>query len=262
VDGGQVDHLFFAVVGDTRPPFPDETQAYPTAIIEKIYEDLDTLGPRPQFAVGVGDYMFASLDGGQAATQMKLYSGAVSRYHGPVFAALGNHDCAGAVSINCANQMTGNFQAYLDYLVFPLGKTLPYYSIPIEATDHSWTAKVLILACNAWDNPQITWMNTELARPTTFTFVVRHEPAGTTAAPCEADVARALAAYPYNLSIVGHIHTFQLSGNQLMVGNGGAPLMGYPQSGYTTVEQVDAGFRVTSYDYGTRMPLSSQIVPF
>src|SRR5947209_4916787 len=38
--GGSVSSLYFAVVGDTRPPNPDDTARYPTLIIDKIYSDI------------------------------------------------------------------------------------------------------------------------------------------------------------------------------------------------------------------------------
>ena len=45
----------FAVVGDTRPPTYDDTQGYPTAIIQKIYGDIEGLNPHPPFMLcGVG----------------------------------------------------------------------------------------------------------------------------------------------------------------------------------------------------------------
>src|SRR5207248_8875749 len=58
--GGSISELRFAIVGDTRPPSPDDTANYPTPIITKIWQDIENESPRPEFAVSTGDYMFAS----------------------------------------------------------------------------------------------------------------------------------------------------------------------------------------------------------
>jgi hypothetical protein len=149
-------------------------------------------------------------------------------------------------------------------LVQPLGQSLPYYSIPINATDGSWTAKLIILACNDWDSTQKSWLQNQLAQATTYTFVARHEPAATTNAPCVSDVEGLLASYPYNLSLVGHSHTFAQSGKQVIVGTGGAPIASSSSAtyGYATVEQTSSGFTVTQYDYSTAAPVSTQTIPF
>src|SRR5581483_1957128 len=50
-NGGSVSRLYFAVVGDTRPPLINDTQSYPTAIVTKIYADMEGLNPKPLFAL-------------------------------------------------------------------------------------------------------------------------------------------------------------------------------------------------------------------
>jgi hypothetical protein len=262
--GGTVDHLFFAVVGDTRPPKVDQTPQYPTSVISQIYCDMQTMNPPPQFVVGTGDYMFATPTGGQAPGQVAMYQQAQSLYKvGPVFAAMGNHECDGYTADNCSGAPTSNFNAYMSALVQPLGQTLPYYSIPFNASNGSWSAKLILLACNDWDSTQLSWLQQQLATPTTYTFVARHEPAATTNAPCVNDVENLLAQYPYNISITGHSHTFAQSGKQIIVGTGGAPLASSASTwGYTTVEQTTNGFTVTAYDYASGAPLSTQTIPF
>ncbi len=64
------------------------------------------------------------------------------------------------------------------------------------------------IACNAWDDTQKVWVETTLSEESTYTFIVRHEPLGTSGAPCEADSAAIIAAHPYTMTIVGHVHTF------------------------------------------------------
>src|SRR5262249_57733694 len=55
-----MDTLSFAVVGDTRPATVDDTAGYPTAIITKIFLDLEAANPRPGLTVATGDYQFSS----------------------------------------------------------------------------------------------------------------------------------------------------------------------------------------------------------
>jgi hypothetical protein len=261
-DGGVVSRLYFAVVGDTRPSIIDGT--YPTAVITKIYQDIQALNPRPQFVVASGDYMFAIPFGTKAAEQMALYKSAKDLFTGgPVFAAVGNHECTGATTSNCfGNTTSKNYQAFLDTLVKPLGKTLPYYTVPLAAQDGSWTAKLVITACNVWDPGQKAWLTAEFARPTTYTFVVNHEPASATTAPCQNELNALLATAQYNLLIVGHSHTYSHSGKQVIVGTGGAPITGSVPFGFATVEQLPGtGFKVVQYESSTGAPLSSFVVP-
>ena len=48
-NGGSLSRLYFAVVGDTRPPNVDDTAGYPTAIIDSIYADIVAMNPMPAF---------------------------------------------------------------------------------------------------------------------------------------------------------------------------------------------------------------------
>ncbi len=126
-----------------------------------------------------GDYMFASTGGTQAGPQLDLYLAARADFSGPLFPAMGNHECTGATASNCgagaANGITANYSAYLSKLLAPIQKTEPYYAIKINASDSSWTAKLVFVAANAWSSTQATWLESTLSQPTTYTFVVRHE---------------------------------------------------------------------------------------
>lgn len=257
-DGGKVSKLFFAVIGDTRPPASNDTAHYPSGIIGSIYSQIQAMSPRPQFVVTTGDYMFASPDGWQGKKQMDLYLEARGKYKGTVFATLGNHECA----TNCAGVTTNhNYNAFLDGLVKPLGKTKPYYSVPISDIDGKWTAKIVNVACNAWSAAQKSWLGTTLAKPTTYTFIVRHHPMGSSA-PCVADMKPMLSSAKYNLLMVGHVHKYSHSGKQLLEGVGGAPLTGTFNHGYATVTQLaGGGFRVRQYDYKTKQVVSTFTVP-
>ena len=84
-------------------------------------------------------------------------------------------------------------------------------------------------AANAWDTAQNTWLESTLAVPTTYTFVVRHEASDATPPlpPGVAGVDALLAKYPYTLLIVGHTHDYGHYSDApqvLVIGNGGAPL--------------------------------------
>lgn len=255
-DGGYVGHLFFAVMGDTRPPVTNDNAGYPTATITKIYDDIQAMNPRPQFVVATGDYMFAKPGSTNGETQLKKYIAARNHFSGPVFGAMGNHECTGPSTSNCATNITNNMQAYLDHLITPLGRTKPYYAIHVDNTHEKWTAKFLIVACNAWSPAQKTWLQNQLEKPTTYTFVARHEPRGTDA-PCGADMDALLANHPYTMLLVGHVHTYSHSGKQLVEGLGGAPVTGSGVHGYATIEQLPNGtFRVTQYSAATGQPVS------
>jgi hypothetical protein len=260
--GGSVDHLYFAVVGDTRPGSLDATSSYPTAIITKIYQEIQGLNPRPQFVVGTGDYMFASTTGSEAQNQMNLYLQAKQNYTGTVFAAMGNHECDGYTADNCTPGQTTNYNVFMSGLVTPLGYNTPYYNIPIHATDNSWTAKVVTIACNQWDAAHKTWLTNQLASSTTYTILARHEPAASSTGPCVTDVENLMTQYPYNLSLVGHTHTFQMNSKEIIVGTGGAPITtsGVPY-GFATVEKISTGWQVKQYDYSTGLPINTYVVP-
>jgi hypothetical protein len=234
--GGVLPRVYFAVVGDTRPAIEDDTAGYPTATVTAIYEAVQALEPRPPpFVVSTGDYVFASRptggQAGQAEPQLDLYLGARAKYSGAFFPALGNHECTGATASNCgtgtADGVTANYAAFLRKMLAPIGRTLPYYEVDLTGADASWTAKVVFVAANAWSAAQGTWLESALARPTTYTFVVRHEPASAGTAPGVEPSEAILARRPYTLVIVGHTHSYAHSPDaprEVLVGNGGAPL--------------------------------------
>jgi len=261
-DGGSVSRLYFAVVGDTRPGRVDDTQGYPTAIITRIFQDIQGMVPRPQFVLATGDFVYADPANGQAAPQLDLYATASRQFLGPVFPVLGNHECTGYTADNCSGVANANLAAYKSALLSPLGMTSDYFTIPFTALDGSWTAKLIILACNDWDPDQQSWFIAELAKPTTYTLVARHEPSSATSAPCVKASDGILAASPYNLLLVGHTHSFARFDKQVIVGISGAPLSGGGTYGYATVEQLSTGFVIRQYDWSTALPVSAAFVPF
>jgi hypothetical protein len=256
-NGGSISRLLFAIVGDTRPASINDTAGYPSAIIGKIYADIQGLGARPPFVVSTGDYNFASTSSGESDNQIKLYMTARGTYSGAFFPAMGNHECTGATASNCGagntNGVTNNYNAFLTRMLAPIGKTDPYYSINVNATDMKWTAKLVFIAANAWSTAQETWLDTTMAVPTTYTFVVRHEPLDTTQAPGVSPSEAVMAKHPYTLSLVGHTHTYyHFSGREVLVGNGGAPLTGSKDYGFAVVSQrPDMALQVDMINYAT-----------
>jgi hypothetical protein len=240
--------LLFAVVGDTRPPTVDGTASYPTDVIDELYADLEALVPRPQFVLSTGDYLFASEGSGQASAQLDLYLLARARYAGPLFPAMGNHECTGATDSNCGpgtvDGITEPYAAFLEKLLRPLGIDRPYYTVGAASAAGAWTAKVVVIAANAWSSEQAEWLEGVLSAVTTYTLVVRHEPAAATTAPGVAPSEAILARHPYTLSIVGHTHTYERSRGvprEVVIGNGGAPLSGKKAYGFGLVAQRDDG---------------------
>jgi hypothetical protein len=262
IDGGAVDHLFFAVVGDSRPNDIDVVSEYPTPYITKIYQDMEAMSPRPQFVVATGDYMYANTTTNTAQPQAALYMQARAAYSGALFPAMGNHECNGYTADNCVLGQTQNIQAFANTILAPSGQTNPYYSIPIRANNGGWNAKLVVIACNAWSTTQESWLTSTLAQPTTYTILVRHEPAEANTGPCVTTVENIMKTSAYDLSLVGHTHLFKgsASSKEIVIGNGGAPLSGGTY-GYTTVERVPTGWLINNIDYSTSLPVQTYRIP-
>jgi len=250
--------LRFAVVGDTRPVNLDDTGNYPTAVITQIWSDVAALQPPTTFAVSTGDYMFASVSGDQASRQMDIYMGARASYPSAVYAAMGNHECTGATASNCGPGTTGgetkNYNEYLTKMVAPLGFQHPWFDAYFAAADGTWTAKLVVVAGNAWNAEQAAWLEHALSVPSTYTFVVRHESNDADTAPGVTPSAQIIAKHPLTLLIVGHTHTYSHRGaeREVIIGNGGAPLSGGANYGYAVIERRgDGAIELREYDYLT-----------
>ncbi len=257
-DGGQVSRLLFAVVGDTRPANEDDTSGYPTAIITKLFGDMQAMQPRPSFAVATGDYQYASPTGTQSAPQLELYLGARAQYSNVLFATMGNHECTGLTSSNCgptgADGNTTNYTNFLQMFLGPIGQTLPYYEIDVAAPDGSWTSKFLFVAANAWTQTQANWLDAAMARATTYTFLIRHEPAASSSALGVNPAENIMMNHPYTLSLVGHDHTYShaTGSREVTIGNGGAPLGGSTNYGFGMIgQQSDGTLAVDMIDLDT-----------
>ena len=258
--GGAVSRLYFAIVGDTRPPNEDDTSAYPTAVITKIYTDMQALSPMPSFAVGTGDYQYAAPTGTEGATQLDLYMGARAKYSGTLFPTMGNHECTGYTTSNCGtgnpDGLTNNYNDYLSKLLAPVNQTSPYYEIDLTSAAGAptpWTAKLLFVAANAWNQTEANWLDMSMSKATTYTFLIRHESASASTAPGVSPSENIMSQHPYTLSIVGHTHSYQHSApREIIIGNGGAPLSGGVDYGFGMVsQQGDGSIAVDVIDYTT-----------
>jgi hypothetical protein len=255
-NGGTESLLYFGIVGDTRPASIDDTSGYPTSIITQIYSDINGLASKPPFVVATGDYQFASTSGSEQAPQIALYMGARAGYSGVFFPAMGNHECTGATASNCSGGGTTNYDVFMQQMLGPVGQPLPYYSININAADSSWTAKFVFIAANAWDSTQASWLQTTMGQTTTYTFVIRHEESSANTAPGVSPSDQIVQSFPYTLMINGHSHTYSHgSGNETIVGNGGAPLTGGVNYGFGLVTQrSDKAVEVDMIDYQSLQP--------
>jgi len=272
-NGGSLSRLLFAVVGDTRPQNEDDPSGYPTAIITKIFQDIDGLSPRPPFALGTGDYQFSSTGShATASQQVGIFMQTRQSYSGTFFPAMGNHECGVSGSYttsdnnNCGpgnpGGVTPNYTAFMSQMLAPLSKTTPYYSFNVNATDNSWTAKFVVTAANSWTTAQQTWLQTTMAQPTTYTFVVRHEASDATPPlpPGVAGVDAVISSYPYTMLIVGHAHTYYWyykTPNVVTFGNGGAPLTSKDYGYGLFSQRCDGAIVVDEFDYETNQPDTS-----
>ncbi len=281
LDGGALASLAFGIVGDTRPatvndttPSDDPTTGYPSEIIAKAFAALEASPAAPAFVVGAGDYGMAT-KAAPGAAQHALYLAARAKFSGAFYPTMGNHECNNGTSGNCAGgTTTAVFTDYLStFLEKPLGIRSPYYAVRLRSsTPGAWTAKLVFVAANAWDAAQASWLEATLGEPTTYTFVVRHEPTVTRGTPA-ADISPGgpasdaiVLAHPFTLLITGHAHHHSvnevpasLAKNppptpQIIIGNGGAPLdlPSHPGYGYGQVEQLPSGhLRVEAYTFAT-----------
>jgi hypothetical protein len=261
-NGGTVSTLYFAVIGDTRPPNIDGTNHYPTSIIDSIYADIESLTPKPMFVVTTGDSMFASTSGGQAAPQLALYRQAMQQYTGgPVFATMGNHECTGATATNCPHTTT-NMQAFMDTFMTPMQRSNPYYALHFDASDGTWTANMAFVACNAWSPAQSTFLTQALETSDTYHIVVRHEPLAVTNAPCSSEANSIIKNHKVDLVLAGHTHTFKHTGNEVVIGNGGAPVVDSTPYGYALVSITSSGFQIQQMDAASNGAVSTFTIPF
>lgn len=236
--------LRFAAFGDTRPAVPGGT--YPTAVVESVFRAIDRL--MPQLVVLSGDYIFVSgTDPTQAAAQMDTFLTARKQLSPliPVHYILGNHE----------------------------DKNIPTFQSKLSANTYwSFTqcgAKFVGIANDAWDSTQAAWLTSELAKPSKYTFVFRHQYWGSHGVDPNNDAAmqKIVTAHPYTLFIAGHDHAYKHKttitrgdARDVIAGNGGAPFdatFTNPFHGFILVEQQsNDDIKVTAYkaDPGLDVP--------
>ena len=202
-------------------------------------------------------------------------------FTGTYLPTMGNHECNGFTDSNCPiGSFTGMTQDYVNMILTPsTGQSSPWFSAPYLANDGSWSAKFIFVAANAWDSTQNTWLTSTLNVNTTYTFVVRHEPANDARAPgvtpSENLMSPAFNAGHLTLSITGHTHLVQLPGGtqpygdpygstlayEMIVGNGGAPLDAGNYYGYATATRRTSDGAMVIQMYKSADSSGNPIVP-
>ena len=247
------------VFGDVRPANPNDTASYPDAILTRIFSGLQALDV--PVTVDVGDHCFQSTTSSGSYCHDQFVNHFMldrQNYAGVLLPTLGNHEACGqdaATTGNCTTWTSGLIHDYLVDIVQPSTgqSSSPYYSVVLYGP---WgTAKFIHSAANAWTSAQSTWLSNTLAVPTTYTFVVRHEPFNDTRAPgvtpSEAMYESSYAAGTLTLSLTGHNHLIQLPGGTLpygdsygatqpyevIIGNGGAPLDAGTTYGFAVLQR-------------------------
>ncbi len=251
-------NLEFGLFGDVRPANPNDTASYPDGILSAVFAGLQAQGVG--LVVDVGDHCFQSTtsSGSYCHDQFvnHFMADRAANYSGTLLPTLGNHEACGqdaATTGNCTTWTSGLIHDYLVDIVQPsTGQSaFPYYSVIVHG---AWgTAKFVHVAANAWTSAQSTWLTSTLNVPTTYTFVIRHEPSNDTRAPgvtpSESLFASHYASGSLTLSLTGHTHLVQLAGStqpygdefgatqayEIIVGNAGAPLDAGPYYGYAVL---------------------------
>ena len=258
--GGTVNLLHFGVFGDVRPNDNNMPSEYPTATITNIMQNLQSLGS--QFAIATGDYMFAT-DASSVTPEIASLLSAEANYGGYIFHGMGNHECTGAVASDCPNfNETPNVQQYLSRLTGPVnGK--PYFDWVVHTS--MGDAHFISTAPNAWgtagsaqEAAQTAWLQSALAQPATYTFLMVHESPDAQGPPYgEGQIESILATHgAVTLRLYGHTHEYNhltsVSYNAVVDGNAGAPLDGSgTYFGFAIVDQnTDGTITLTAYQTG------------
>jgi hypothetical protein len=244
----------FAVFGDARPPIPEDSFQYPSAIVSGIFSQAQAQGA--QIMIGTGDYMNAFTSTAVDA-QVQAFQSAQSGFKGSIYLAMGNHECQTTTQSNCPNgSESPNVQAYLAKLA-PAGVNKPYYRIDLSSP--SGTAKIIFIAPNAWSTEQEDWLKQQIADATKYTFIVRHEPSDSNTAPGVTPSDMVLAGAPLTVAFYGHTHEYKrLDVQHVISGNGGAPLDTGTHYGFVLVQQLaDGNLALSEIDQATGMPLDA-----
>jgi hypothetical protein len=248
--------LVFGVFGDARPgnippsSNPGDTSGYPSQILTGIFNLAQQKGAK--FMIGTGDYMYADLQASVDA-QLGVFTQAHAGFSGPLYLAMGNHECTGYTDSNCpAFNESPNVRGFMQKL--PPGVSSPYYRVDFDTP--SGKAKFLFIAANAWSTAQETWLQNQLNDATTYTLVVRHEPASGShgSAPGAQPSESLVLSAKFTLELLGHTHEYRHSDTQHVIsGNAGAPISSGSYGFLLVEQQSDGSLVATEYDESTGM---------
>jgi len=258
--GGRVDLLDFTLTGDTRPPECDLTSLYPKEILRA--EVLQMAALAPQFALDLGDHMFACGSAERAREQMQLYAQALAGFAPPWFMTMGNHECRLADCSGPAGASDPNYAAYLAALRQISNQERPFYALDVQT--RLGLARIVVVADNVQGAEQRAWLEGTLAeadRIARYTIVARHHPIdGSRSGPAWAwEIAR---RHKYSLILTAHAHAYahsgEASGRAVICGLGGASPAA---TGFCRVKQLATGeLRFVRYDLAGD-PLDAWSVP-
>jgi hypothetical protein len=123
------------------------------------------------------------------------------------------------------------------------------------------SVKLVFIAANAWNSAQESWLKSALASPTTYTFIVRHEPSYDNTAPGVTPSETIINGSAYTMELLGHSHEYKKIDDQHVIsGNGGAPLSNTTSLsyGFLFIQILgDGNVAVNEIDAATGMPVDS-----
>jgi hypothetical protein len=240
--------IFFTAFGDVRPSVRGDP--YP-AVCGTIWGHISAINPH--YAFVVGDYIEQDVNNFTDFLNAMHSNYAAA---GPPYFVVGNHE---------ANY----FSTYTSVMAEGLINHKMYYSID----DNAQNAKYVVIADDAWNATQKSWLQTELAKASKYTFVFRHHPskfgAGSSSnfeslpavdnqyPTAAAEIIAVIDTGKPTLVIAGHSHFFGTSKNhwtdptgharEMICGNGGAQLsadqVGFPPNyyGFAVVQVLPSG---------------------
>jgi hypothetical protein len=261
--GGSVTLLHFGLTGDTRGSACEDTAGYPTNIISTISSQFEQLGL--QFALDLGDHMYVCNNSlATATTQMNLYMSAIKSFTGTFFMTMGNHECTATPCLSGSGN--ANYVAYMAALASI--STSPYYTFDINTS--LGLATFVIVADNAWDQNQATWLDQTLGaadQKAKYTIVARHHPESDSSVSTNLQSMQIIRNHKFALFLTGHSHLYKHTtidnGRDLVLGTGGAPLIaGGAFHGYALVDQQgDGQLKVSVYDVANALQDSWSVGP-
>ncbi|MBS2021297.1 MAG: metallophosphoesterase [Deltaproteobacteria bacterium] len=248
-DGGNVQRLYFALTGDTRPGGCDETGKYPTETIHRILQSMKSL--HVQFGLDLGDHMFVcNGTRDDAEIQMGHYMDAVAQGPATFWMTLGNHECGHVYRRGPCflGDPDVNYTTYMK----ALGRKYPYYATDVQTS--MGLARFVFVADDAWTEHQRDWLEAVLADADVnakYTIVARHHPIeGNREGP--KSIVWTILKHKYSLLLTAHEHTYfhdpdALGGRSVIVGVGGGP-SGKPPGFGTVLQNKDGTLTFTMRD--------------